>query len=492
MNQAAASRRRASRILVVPLALLAALALLTAIAVAPAGAQPFVTGITNLDNDNPLAFERTRASGASMVRIQLYWGGAAPTTKPAEWNPANPNDPNYHWDATDIEVKRAIAAGLTPVLQVDGAPTWAQRCQTPASLAGAICDPSPSDLQAFATAAAARYSGRTPGIPAVRYFQGLNEPNLSLFFFPQFETSGKLISPYLYRDLINAFYAGVKAAEPHALVLAAGLGPIAVPKYTIGPLQFARTMLCMTGAKNPKPNKESCGGGVHFDIFAMQPYTTGGPFHEGGPNDVEIGDLSRLQKLIQAADRGGRIKGAFKKTPLWVTEFSWDSKPPDPGGLPLKIETRWVAEAMHNAWAAGVSNFFWFSLRDSERNPSLPYSQTLESGLYFRGATLDADKPKPFLSTFRFPFVAYPGKSLAFWGRTPTSKGGKVKIQILAGGRWKLLTTVKADKSGIFRGAVKTTYGRDKKGGARAVFGKQITGNFSMRPIKDFYHPPFG
>jgi hypothetical protein len=477
-----------------PVALLATLALLGAIAAtpAPAAAQPLVTGITNLDTDNPLAFERTRSAGAQMVRIQLYWGGTAPTTRPATWNPANPNDPNYEWGASDMAVRRAIAAGLTPVIQVDGTPTWAQRCQTPAVLAGAICDPNPADLEAFATAVAGRYSGRTPGIPAVRYFQGLNEPNLSLFFFPQFESNGKMLSPYLYRNLINAFYAGVKAAEPHALVIAAGLGPIAVPKYTIGPLEFARLMLCMKGTRNPKPTKESCSGGVHFDIFAIQPYTTGGPEHEGGPNDVEIGDLAKLQKLIRASDRAGRIKGAFAKTPLWVTEFSWDSKPPDPGGLPIKIETRWVAEALHTAWSAGVSNFFWFSLRDSERNPSLPYSQTLESGLYFRGPTLEQDRPKAFITAFRFPFVAYPGKSLTFWGRTPTSKAGKVKIQVLEGGHWKRLTTARADRTGIFHGTVKTAYGKDKEGTARAIFGKQVSATFSMRPVKDFVHPPFG
>jgi hypothetical protein len=491
VNAAKPSPSRSSRLHRLLLAALAAGTLLARAAPA-VSAQPLVTGITNLGTNAPAAFDQTRATGASFVRIQLYWGGVAPRTRPETWNPANPNDPAYNWGESDDAVRGAVAAGLTPVLQVDGSPQWAQRCQTPGVLAGAICDPNPADLRAFATAAADRYSGRTPGIPAVRYWQGLNEPNLSLFFFPQYETSGKPISPFLYRDLINAFYAGVKAAEPHDLVILAGLGPIAVPQYTVGPLRFARLMLCMKGGKKPKPTKDSCGGGVNFDIFAMQPYTTGGPSHEGGVNDVEIGDLEKLQTLIAAADRAGRINGAFVHTPLWITEFSWDSKPMDPGGLPMTIETRWVAEAMHAAWSAGVSNFFWYSLRDDPPpSGNEKYSETLESGLYFRGATVEQDQPKPFLTAFRFPFVAYAGRKLEFWGRTPTSKPGRVSIQ-LREGKWRQVKTVRADGNGIFRGSLTTTYGRDKKGAARAVFSKQVSAAFSMKPVPDFHHPPFG
>ena len=275
-----------------------------------------------------------------------------------------------------------------------------------------------------------RYSGHFGGLPRVRYWQGLNEPNLSLFFNPQFE-GGKPVSPSLYRTLINAFYFAVKSVHRSNLVIAAGLGPIAVPRYTIGPMRFTRLLLCMTGRRHPHPTRGNCGGGVHFDIFDIHPYTTGGPTHEGGVDDVQLGGLSRLKALLRAADRAGRIKGRFRHTPLWIMEFSWDSKPPDPGGLPMKIETRWTAEALYRAWRAGISDFFWFSLRDSAPDPELPFSETLQSGLYFRGATVEQDQPKQVLYAFRFPFVSFPHrKGLFFWGRTPNSKRGKVVIQV--------------------------------------------------------------
>jgi hypothetical protein len=456
-----------------------------------ANAGGLVTGVTNLSTNAPLAFNRVHDAGAQFVRIPLYWGGTAPTEEPAHWDPTNPNDPAYHWEESDEAVRNAVAAGLTPMLSVDGTPQWAQRCQTPPVLVPAICNPDPAALRSFATAAAKHFSGGSPEVPAVRYFVALNEPNLSLFFFPQFETNGKPLSPFLYRNLVNAFYAGVKSVNHRDIVVAAGLGPIAVPKYTIGPLRFAQLMLCMKGIKDPKPSKANCGGPVHFDIFAIQPYTTGGPTHKGAPDDVEIGDLPKLQRLLAAADRAGHIAGHYKHTPLWVTEFSWDSKPPDPHGLPMAIETRWVAEALHTAWSAGVSHFFWFSLRDEARE-GRPASEALESGLYFRGPTLAKDQPKPFLSAFRFPFVAYPGKPFTFWGRTPTSRSGPVKIEFLEHGHWKTVATVSAKKTGIFQGTLHTAYGAGEVGSARAVFGGQASAAFSMKPVPDFVHPPFG
>ena len=114
------------------------------------------------------------------------------------------------------------------------------------------------------------------------------------------------------------------------------------------------------------------------------------------------------------------------------------------------------------------------------------------SGLYFRGPSLEAVRPKPFLRAFRFPFVAYPGKKLEFWGRTPSGSAGKVKIELQEGKRWKLIKTLRADRSGIFRGKLATSYGRDKKGAARAVAAKQASAAFSMKPVPDFHHPPFG
>jgi hypothetical protein len=471
-------------------ALLIAAALAAAAQPAAAGARPLVTGITFVGDTEPLVYQRTRAAGAQLVRVLIPWQNVAPRTEPAGWQPDNPADPNYDWAPIDLAVMRAVEAGLTPVAMIYEAPLWAQRCRT--AIGRGPCDPDPSALAAFATAAARRYNGSFGGLPQVRYWQGLNEPNLSLYFNPQFE-GGKPVSPRLYRRLINAFYFAVKSVSRSNLVLAAGLGPIAVPRLTIGPLRFTRGLLCMAGRRNPHPKPGSCEGGVHFDIFDIHPYTTGGPTHRGHADDVELGDLENLAKLIHAADRADRIKGRFRQTPVWNTEFSWDSNPPDPGGLPMRILSRWTAEALYRSWSAGITRFFWLSLRDNQPDPRLPFSETIEAGLYFRGATLAEDQPKEAMYAFRFPFVAYSRRSgFFFWGRTPTSSGGRVVIQIRGHGRWRTAAVARADRSGIFKGVVRTTYGRDRRGAVRARHRGEIAVPFSLHPVKDFHQPPFG
>ncbi len=71
------------------------------------------------------------------------------------------------------------------------APEWAERCQSEVE---GICDPDPAMFADFAEAAAKRYSGDLPALPRVRFWQAWNEPNLFLFFMPQFK-NGKKVSP---------------------------------------------------------------------------------------------------------------------------------------------------------------------------------------------------------------------------------------------------------------------------------------------------------
>lgn len=462
-----------------------------------ASARPFETGISGIGDYSPLSFERTRDAGARWVRLAVPWETIAPKQPPASWDPTNPGDPNYDWSYLDTGVTEAVRHGLAPLLLVDGAPQWAQRCVSPPGLQLTnLCDPDPAALGAFATAAARRYSGTFGGLPRVQYWGGLNEPNYTGFFFPQFNTEFKALSPSLYRVLINSFYDAVNAVDPSNIVIGGGLGPTEQKGINIGPMRFTRELLCMKGHVKPKPIK-GCESGVRLDALDVHSYSTGGPTHEGRPNDVQAGDLAKMQTLLKAADKAGHIQGQFKRTQLWVTEFAWDSNPPDPRGLPMKILTQWTAEALHEAWANGVTHFFWYSLRDS---PMTGQEGVVQAGLYFRGADLAADQPKEVLVSFRFPFVAFAKKpqgkkvpgGLEYWGRTPSNGPGTVVLEAFRGGGWKRLARVKADKVGIFHGTLKSSYGRGKKGAVRAVFEHHMSVPFPMKRVGDFRHPPFG
>ena len=88
-------------------------------------------------------------------------------------------------------------------------------------------------------------------------------------------------------------------------------------------------------------------------------------------------------------------------------------------------------------WSAGVSLVTWFTLRDQPLATS-PY----QSGLYFLGSTFARDRPKPALTAFRFPFVAYPaGKRISVWGRTPTSRAGAVVVEQRDASSWDVVAT---------------------------------------------------
>lgn len=455
-----------------------------------------VTGVSYASENHPATFQRIHEAGARFVHRWIVWQDVAPRIEPAIWNPRDPFDPNYRWGTIDRWVRGADDQGLTPLLQFYSAPQWAQRCEVPEQFKSTrpACNPDPDKLADFITAAVSRYSGRFPGLPRVRYWQPQNEPNLSFFFLPQFGAKGHPISPGIYRDLLNRSYDAIKAVNRSNIVLAAGLAPIGRPGVTVGPMEFTRRLLCMTGRKNPKPIPRRCRNGVKFDVFDMHPYTTGGPTRKSRhPDDVQMGDLGKLVTLLRAADRAGRIKGMFKRTPLWITEMSWDSNPPDPGGVRIRVLSRWTSETIFRAWQAGVGTFFWYSLRDRDTG-DLPFSQTTQSGLFFRGATIEEDRPKPSLQAFRFPFVAFSSRrSVEYWGRTPTSTKGRVVLQVRQGGKWKRISVVRANRFGIFQGTLPVTRRlRPNRGHVRAVYRRERSLPFGLRKVKDFYQPPFG
>ncbi len=483
-----------SRNLLVPL--LAGLAIICGLVASTpqaSAARPLVTGITIPDAGwtEQLGYDRIREAGASFTRVGLFWDRIVSANEPSNWDPTDPADPHYNWAEIDHQVTASVAAGVTPMIQIFSAPRWAERCVAPGE--PGICNPDPVDFQRFTAAAVKRYSGDFEGLPKVRYWEPWNEPNLHIFFKPQ-RVGKKRPSPTLYRELLNRFAAVVKNSDSSNLVVGGGLAPLG-GTASIGPLDFARRMLCMTGRKKPKPIR-GCSGTARFDIWAVNPYTTGGPTQSAiSPDDVQLGDVKEMTQLIRAARKAGKIKSAKPYVPIWVTEFSWDSKPPDPNGLPMGLLSRWAAEAMYRSWTAGVDNFFWLSLRDWAHQPGHPFNESIESGLWFRGKTIQDDRPKQVLKAFRFPFVSFRNKKgILVWGRTPTSKSGAVTIRFgnARGNVNRKIKVVRPNKFGVFQTVVLTRLGRNKRGFLTATFGGETSLPFSLKPVKNFRHPPFG
>src|SRR5690348_12707984 len=90
--------------------------------------RPLNTGVSYVYDNEPTAFEHVKQAGARLAMTPVRWGVVAPTSEPSSWQPDNPADPHYNWQFIDVWVSHAVQAGLVPVLQIRGAPRWAQRC----------------------------------------------------------------------------------------------------------------------------------------------------------------------------------------------------------------------------------------------------------------------------------------------------------------------------------------------------------------------------
>jgi Cellulase (glycosyl hydrolase family 5) len=430
--------------------------------------------------DGALTFGRVHAAGASMVRLVLSWRGAAPTNPSPRFDPANPEDPAYRWHEFDRLIDLAVAYGLTPIVDILGAPQWAQ-----SPPGGGELSPDPSQLALFAHAVATRYDGSRAGVPPVRYWEVWNEPNISYFLQPQLE-GGRVVSVDRYRAMVNGFADAVHGVSASDVVIGGALAPNGVlrPEVTaIAPLQFTREVFCLSPGQKPH---RTCSTPVDVDAWSVHPYTSGGPSTvPANPDNVWLANLGSMTALIHAAQRLGALRSTHPAQ-VWVSEFSWDSNPPDPAGVPLRLEQRWVAEALYRSWRAGVNVFTWFALRDQPLA-----SSPFQSGLYFGcPGGLACDTPKPAEAAFRFPFVAYtyPGHRATVWGRTPAGLRVPVQIQWRFQGRWRKLAILRTDGDGIF--SARLPLPRDAASKSTVLRATLIGGDSSSSPSFSLHKPP--
>ncbi len=440
---------------------LALVGVLACLPVVPAGAAPGLrTGFMAAEFAAPdpavrsAWLDRAIGEAASVVRLGVDWSKIAPGRPPAGFAPGDPSAPGYDWTAIDAAVRDATARGLEPVLTIFRAPSWAEGPGRPAGAAPGAWRPDPGQLAAFARAAATRYSGGFPdplhpgaALPRVRDFQCWNEPNLSLYLAPQWDTRGGQLqpsSPTIYRAMLNAFYAAVKGVDPGAVVAEAGTAPYGDPDpggQRLFPAVFVRQLLCLSASLRPA----ACPNPAHFDVLAHHPYAVAGPTAPAlGRDDVSIPDLGKLTRPLAVAVRTGRALPRGPKR-VWVTEFSWDTNPPDPAGVPTATEARWLEQAFEILWREGVDTVVWLNVRDEAPIPD--YASTYQSGVFLRDGT-----PKPAADAFRFPFVVHraTGASVRVWGAAPGR--GRVAIEIRGtGGTWRTLRRLPGAPSRVFQ-----------------------------------------
>jgi hypothetical protein len=381
----------------------------------------------------------TRGLGASVVRIQMSWRGALPGAPPVA--ATDPDDPAYDWAPQDAAVRSAVAAGLTPLLTIAHAPPYAEAPRRWRFAAAGSWAPRPSELAAFATAVARRYSGRWPDparvgktLPRVTVFQAWNEPNLPRYLSPQWVVHGGRWVPWApahYRRMLNAFAAAVRAVQPDATIVAAGLAPNGEGADGAGrmtPVRFLRALLCL--GPPPGGGAVACREKPDFDVLAFHPLSVGSPDRPAPSSlDVSVADVGKVTAILRAAARRRLI---VRRAPrLWITELNWTAS-----AIPAARRAGVVGRGLHRLWAAGAGLVTWQFLEDPVRGH--------RPGLRARGPGGPmTGRPKAYARGFALPVdVASVGRGrVAVWA-VPAVDGG-LRVEVRRGRRWHVVRRVR-------------------------------------------------
>lgn len=145
------------------------------------------------------------------------------------WRDVEPQQGSYQWGVLaqlETELKNARSVGVTPILNVQMTPDWAQG--VPPYSCGPIRRDKFDALADFMVQLVQRYGSTTEY--NVRYWQIANEPDVAVGIVPPdsvFGCWGDLNDPYYggkyFGEMLQVVYPRIKAADPNAVVVMGGL-----------------------------------------------------------------------------------------------------------------------------------------------------------------------------------------------------------------------------------------------------------------------------
>jgi hypothetical protein len=287
-------------------------------------------------------------AGASIIHVTADWSQIA-AKEPA--TPANGDDPAYLIKDLDNLVDAAPRYGLQVMINISGAPKWANGNQGPNHPPTNL-----NTLKTFAQMLARRYNGYGAH-GRVNRWSVWNEPNLGLFLTPQFSASGKIVSVAKYLQIYKAAYSGIKAGNPTALVAVGetsnrGRNTPLVPadpgRDSVAPATFAHLLSQLD------PH-------LKFDAWATHPYPTEpviGPTQKVAYPNVTMTRVTEFGESLQ--------KWFHRRVPIWITEFGEQTKPQPIDPVTFAQQATYAKQALQLAAASPyVEMFTWFTIRDS-------------------------------------------------------------------------------------------------------------------------------
>ncbi|MDZ4767780.1 MAG: LysM peptidoglycan-binding domain-containing protein [Chloroflexota bacterium] len=227
------------------------------------------------------------ALGAQWVRLRV------------DWHTIETARGVFDYANLDLILATLEARGLTLLLTVSGSPSWAR---TAADEQGPPDDP--GAFASFVGALAARYTGR------VAAYEIWNEPNLRR----EWNSGVHAIGASAYAALLQPAYASIKAADPAAQVISAGLAPTGIDDgyNAVNDRRFLYELIALG-----LPSFAD-GIGVHPYGYAAPPdllcceAPADAPTHYGDPSFYFASVLTNYRDIAAATT-----------LPLWVTAFGW-------------------------------------------------------------------------------------------------------------------------------------------------------------------------
>jgi hypothetical protein len=243
----------------------------------------------------------TRNSGFSAVILSAVWRRGA--TADGDLPPLR------------RAVRAAVAAGVQPLLTI-----YQMSGNTPTE---------PADRTAFANYAA----GLARALPSVDDILVGNEPNLNLFWQPQFGPSGEDVAASSYELLLAETYDALKAVNPKLTVVGANLAPrggdnAQASRPTHSPTAFIRDLgAAYRASGRTRPIMDAISVHVYGESSHIPP-----SFTHSRTTSIGIADYDKLEGLLATAFDGTGQQGS--DLPIIWGEYGVETTiPPDKQSL---------------------------------------------------------------------------------------------------------------------------------------------------------------
>jgi hypothetical protein len=383
--------------------------------------------------------------GVDVVKVNLYWDEVAPNRrrKPAGFDGSDPGD--YSWSNYGQVIGGIIDRGMRPYLSLGGrGPRWA----TGRKGRKGTYRPDAKEFRRFAEAAGRQF-------PEVDIWSIWNEPNLYSWLSPQ-RRKRVPVSPSIYRKLYLAGHRGLRASgnDGDTILLGELMPRGGTDNRKVPPLQFLREMACLDRNyrqyRGRAAKLRGCRrvGRIPTSGFAYHPYTlAGGPSVDERPDDAAIGQLGRVRATLDKLARRGKLPRRLK---IWITEFGFQTRPPDRFGTPIRRApafmdmSEWIA--FRNSRVAAYAQY---TLRDND---------AWQSGLRFASGRVK----RGVYDAFRMPLLvrALGGNRFEVFGAVRSASDGRIRIESRPpGGRYRSRGSAAINRAGYFRRIVRVRNG---------------------------------